>query len=90
MRPEASGFLLRPFHCDSVSFKFSEEFKVGQQAQLLIEMTYSGSEKGKFVGGNVYGSFQYKTKDENNCERTVEKKEEIQMGFKLYAEKGQL
>jgi hypothetical protein len=52
-------------------------------------MTYSGSDAGKFVYGNIYGGFHYQT-DPNSCTnlQTIEKKETLQLAFKFYAEIG--
>ena len=57
-------------------------------------MTYAGSDEGKFVYGNIYGSYQYETdpdsSDTCNELQTVVKKEALQLAFKFYAEMGQL
>jgi hypothetical protein len=65
---------------------------VGQRAKISIEMTYGGSDKGKFVYGNIYGSFQYKTDPDGSgsCTnlQTIEKNESLQLAFKYYASSG--
>ena len=75
------------------SLQFSEPFKVGQKAKIVIRMTYAGSKKGAFVYGNIYGSFQYETAlAGGSCTelQTVEKKDELQLAFKMYSQAGTL
>ncbi|XP_028409705.1 uncharacterized protein LOC114532409 [Dendronephthya gigantea] len=74
---------------NGITITFSEPFKVGQKARIIVTMTYAGSEKGKFVYGNIYGSFQYETAlAGGSCSelQTVEKKDELQLPFKMYSQ----
>lgn len=74
--------------------KFTEPLELGQRVKIVIQMTYDGSEKGKFVHGNIYGGFQYQTDPDGSgpCTdpQTIEKKENLQLAFKFYSELGQL
>ena len=73
-----------------ITITFTEPFAVGQRGKLFVGMTYTGSDEGKFVYGNIYGSFQYETdpdsSDTCNELQTVVKKEALQLAFKFYAE----
>lgn len=72
-----------------IMITFTEPLNVGQRAKISIKMTYGGSDKGKFVYGNIYGSFQYKTDPDGSgsCTnlQTMKKNESLQLAFKYYA-----
>ena len=57
-------------------------------------MTYVGSDKGKFVYGNIYGGFSFESDPDGSgpCteRQVIEKPEALQLAFKLYAETGEL
>jgi hypothetical protein len=57
-------------------------------------MTYTGSDKGKFIYGNIYGNFEYQTDPDSSdlCTelQTITKNDDLQLAFKFYAELGQL
>ena len=83
--------MLTPQFIDS---QFTEPLSVGKKAKISVKMTYDGSEKGKFVLGNIYGSFEYQTDPDGSgsCTtlETVKRNEALQLAFKFYSSLGTL
>ena len=56
-------------------------------------MTYGGSDKGKFVHGNIYGSYSFENDPDGpgpcTQRQTIEKPEALQLAFKFYAALGE-